>query len=111
MWQDTQGFVPQYLQTAADCSDMHGQGMGCSLVGRPSGVHACDALLVVAEQLHTGPIFLRASVPAPMAHSKGIVLLVACTMQPVKIAWTTVGDSCDPWRSPVPPVMTHAVEG
>ena len=64
---------------------MHGQGMGCSLVGRSPSVHACNALLVVTEQLHAGAILLRACVPAPMAHSEGVVLLVACTMPPVRL--------------------------
>ena len=64
---------------------MHGQGMGCSLVGRSPSVHACNALLVVAEQLHAGAVLLRACVPAPMTHSEGVVLLVACTMQPASL--------------------------
>ena len=64
---------------------MHGHGWGHSLVARSSGVQDCDALLVVAEQLHAGLVLLRASVPAPMAYSEGVVLLIACTMQPVRL--------------------------
>ena len=64
---------------------MHGHGWGPSLVARSSGVQACDALLGAAEQLHAGPVLLGASVPAPMAHSEGVVLLIACTMQSVRL--------------------------